>query len=185
MTINQILTEICDPNSLYNEIIENIIYPNLHLKNELISEIAINWLQRGPKIEAIFQNGYLNYYFIMTVKNQIHSSTSSFHKNIRKSVTNSIDDEKNVLQIIFNDGCDDIQLATNNRINLDLLIEILNKIDISFFQREMFRAYHFEGKSYRKIEKEYGVDHVLVWQNVKIVMKKIRIELDIKNTSCV
>ena len=83
MKINDILTEITNKGSIYDEIIDNIITPRFDLKPELISEIAISFLENKIKIEEVYRLGYFKYYFINTVRNQIHSNTSSFHKNIR------------------------------------------------------------------------------------------------------
>jgi hypothetical protein len=80
--INKILTEIATPGSIYDEIIENILQPRLHLKPELISELAISFLENKIKVEEVINKGYFLYYFIRAVSNNVKSNTSPFYKNI-------------------------------------------------------------------------------------------------------
>ena len=81
--LDNILKEISSKGTIYDEIINNIIQPNFHLKPELISEIALSFLENREKIEMVIEQNYFLYYFIRTVKNQIHSKTSGFYKNTR------------------------------------------------------------------------------------------------------
>ena len=68
--LDNILKEISSRGTIYDEIINNIIQPNFHLKPELISEIALSFLENREKIEMVIEQNYFLYYFIRTVKNQ-------------------------------------------------------------------------------------------------------------------
>jgi hypothetical protein len=91
MKINQILEDIANPKSIYSEIMDNVLYEKRHLKNELISEIAVSYLSRPKKIEKIWREGYGRYFFIRTVLNNINSNTSPFYKNCIKTDYELID----------------------------------------------------------------------------------------------
>jgi len=79
--VRDILKEITTPNSIYDEIIDNVIRPNFQIKPELISELAISFLENEKKVNEVIKQGYFLYYFIRAVKNNVHSNTRPFYKN--------------------------------------------------------------------------------------------------------
>lgn len=172
MNINQILEEIMQKNSIYDEIINNLITPRFDLKPELISEIAISFLENKEKIEEIYQQGYFKYYFINVVKNQVHSNTSPFHKNVRIQ-----DYEYNDNTTVLDDNRD-----IENKILFEQKLELINKVykDLkkNWFQSEMFHQYYILNKTYRQIENEFGVDHILVFHTIKKLKTRIKKEVD-------
>jgi hypothetical protein len=78
MNIRQILEEIATNGSIYDEILTNLLSPNLHLKPELISELAISFLENEKKVNEVIKGNYFLYYFIRAAKNNIASNTSPF-----------------------------------------------------------------------------------------------------------
>lgn len=170
--IETIINEIYREGSEYDEIVKNILYPNIELKAELLSEIFITWLEKPEKIIDIYNQGYLKYYFVMAVKNQVKSSTSSFHKNIRKTNNLNIDDVSYDLE--WCDGKDDIEVAIDNYNKLQVLKQGLNNLDINFFDRVMFEEYYYQNKSYRKIGKEYKIHYGVVFNSVKKTIDKLK-----------
>ena len=168
MDINRIIEEICKTGSVYDEIINNIISPRIDLKPQLISEIALNFLENSKKIEKIWQEKYFKYYFIVTVKNQVHSNTSSFHKNVR--IYNDYGNLDNI------DLEDDVTIE--DKIEFENKLAKINKtykeVKKNYFQERMWEEYFINDKTYRQIEKEYGIDHCLVWNNVNTIKKKIK-----------
>ena len=171
MNINQILTEIVTKGSIYDEIINNIISPRLDLKPELISELSISFLENKDKIEKVYEMGYFKYYFINSVKNQVHSKTSPFHKNIR------IKDYDYIQDYIDLPSDDDIQEKILFEERLDLVNEIYKSTNKTWFEDRMWEEYFVNNKTYRQIEKEYGIDHCLIFHNVKKVKNKIQKQL--------
>ena len=170
MNINDIMEDVCRKGSIYNEIIDNILYPRLDLKDALISEVAIYWLNSPDNVVKAWNEGYFKYYFIMTIKNQVKSSTSAFHKNVR--IADHIEYVDNY------DESDD----TEESINYKYFVE--NKLDdienakkyggLKWIEVQLFNEYFNCDKTYREIEDDYGIDHCTVW---KIVNKaKIKIE---------
>lgn len=171
MKINNILIEITTKGSIYDEIMNNILSPRFDLKPELISELAISFLENKDKIEKVYEMGYFRYYFINSVRNQIHSNTSPFHKNNRIKDYDYIQDYTN----IPND--DDIQEKINFEERLDLVNNLYKNTSKNWFEDRMWEEYYVNGKTYRQIEKEYGLDHCLVFHNVKKIKDRIKKQL--------
>jgi hypothetical protein len=170
--VNRLLIEIATPNSIYDEIINNIISPRYDLKPELISEIAISFLENKEKIDEVYRQGYFKYYFINTVKNQVHSNTSSFHKNVR------VKDYEFMDEITLMDDDSDINDKIIFEEKLDTLNKIYKGIKKDWFQATIWDEYFVNNKTYRQIETDWGIDHCLAFHTVKKMKKKIKIELD-------
>jgi hypothetical protein len=168
MKINDILIEITTKGSIYDEIMNNLLSPRFELKPELISELSLSFLENREKIEKVYEMGYFKYYFINSVKNQVHSNTSPFHKNIRIKDYDYLQDYTD----LPND--DDIQEKILFEERLDKVNEIYKLTSKTWFEDRMWEEYFVNGKTYRQIEKEYGLDHCLVFHNVKKVKQKIQ-----------
>ncbi len=175
MKIEDILKKIVTKGTIWDEIIENIIYPKSHLKPELISEIALGYLENKEKIEDIWEKGYFKYYFISTVRNQIRSNTSSFHKNIRITDYNTFEDG---FELTAENNDDDILEKMEIELKISTVKNLLNVIPITWFERQMFIEYYMNHRTYRNIEEEYTLDHVLVWKTVKKVREIVIKELE-------
>lgn len=171
MKINDILVEMTTRGSIYDEIMNNLLNPRTDLKPELISELSISFLENGEKIEQIYNQGYFKYYFINCVKNQVHSNTSSFHKNIRIQDTEIFD---NYLEMGDDTDLED-KIEVEEKLNQ--IQEIYNITKKSWFEDKMWEEYFVNNKTYRQIEKEYGLDHCLVFHNVKKIKQKIQKQL--------
>jgi len=169
--INTILIEITTKGSIYDEIINNLITPRFDLKPELISEISISFLENKEKIEDVYERGYFKYYFINTVKNQIHSNTSSFHKNNRIQDYELYDNYMDVID----DSDIDNKIEFEERLNL--IDKLYTNTKKTWFEATLWEEYFFKNKTYRQIEKEYGLDHVLVFHNVKKIKTRIKKQL--------
>lgn len=172
MVLDNILKEICTSGSIYDEIINNLITPRFDLKPELISEIALSFLENKEKIERIYNEGYFKYYFINVVRFQIHSNTSSFHKNVRikdydfyENITILDDDQDIENKIIFEEKLDKIQ-------------KIYKNISKSWFDNLMWEEYFVKDKTFREIEKDWDIDHVSAFHCIKKM--KIKIKKNIK-----
>lgn len=171
MKINDILIEITTKGSIYDEIMNNLLSPRLNLKPELISEISLSFLENREKIEKVYEMGYFKYYFINTIRNQVHSNTSPFHKNIR------IKDYDYIQDYVDISDDTDIQDKILFEERLDKINKIYKTTSKTWFEDRMWEEYFVNGKTYRQIEKEYGLDHCLVFHNVKKVKQKIQKQL--------
>jgi hypothetical protein len=171
MTINQILVEITRKGSIFDEIMDNVLNPRIDLKPQLISEIAISYLENAEKIEKVYRDGYFKYYFINTIRNQVHSSTSPFHKNNRINQYNYIGE---IMDMIDDD---DIETKIEFEEKLNKINKLYKDTSKTWFEDKMWEEYYINGKTYRQIEAEYGLDHCLVFHNVKKVKEKIKKQL--------
>lgn len=167
--IHQILEEIATPNSIYDEIIENILRPNLHLKPELISELAISFLENKTKVNEVIKQGYFLYYFIRAVKNNVHSNTSPFYKN------NIVRDHFLYENIEIIDE-DDIETKLEKEEKYQLIDKIYTKIPKTYFQEFLWHEYYTKGKTYREIANENGntFSHCLVFHEVKKIKDQLK-----------
>jgi len=171
MKINDILIEITTRGSIYDDIMNNLLTPRIDLKPELISEISISFLENKEKIEKVYEMGYFKYYFINVIKNQVHSSTSPFHKNVR------IKDYDYIQNYVDMADDTDIQEKILFEERLNLVNDIYKNTKKTWFEDKMWEEYFINGKTYRQIEAEYGLDHCLVFHNVKKVKEKIKKQL--------
>lgn len=167
--IRKILEEIADPNSIYSEIIENILRPNLHLKPELISELSISFLENEIKVDEVIKQGYFLYYFIRAVKNNVHSNTSPFYKN---SVVRDHIYYENI-EIIDED---DIQYKIDREEKYQQIDKAYTKIPKTYFQEFLWHEYFTKGKTYREIANENGntFSYCLAFHEVKKVKDQIK-----------
>jgi hypothetical protein len=174
--VDKVLIEIATKGSIYDEIIDNIIQPNFNLKPELISELAISFLENQKKVGEVIKQGYFLYYFIRAVKNNVHSNTSPFYKNTVIKDTlyydniEIIDDEKQI-----DDKMDDEEKYL-------LIDRAYVSIPKNYFQEFVWHEYYSKGKTYRQIanENENVFSHCLVYHEVKKIKDKLKILLEQK-----
>ncbi len=174
--IRQILEEIYTPGSIYDQIIENILRPNLHLKDMLLSEIAISFLEKEDKVNEVIKANYFIYYFIRTVTNNVRSNTSPFYKN------NIVRDH------IVSEGIDiidesDIESKKDKEIKYQKIDRSYVKIPKSYFAEFVWNEYYTLGKTYRQIGEENNMSYSIVFYEVKKIkdeLKKIIGNSDIK-----
>jgi hypothetical protein len=164
--LDNILKEISSKGTIYDEIINNIIQPNFHLKPELISEIALSFLENREKIEMVIEQNYFLYYFIRTVKNQIHSKTSGFYKNTRIKEHIPIDN----IQFI-----DESDLEQKKQIEelYQLIDKSYIKIPKTYFQEYLWHEYYTLNKTHRQIGSENDISHCLSFHEIKKIKEKL------------
>jgi hypothetical protein len=164
--LDNILKEISSRGTIYDEIINNIIQPNFHLKPELISEIALSFLENREKIEMVIEQNYFLYYFIRTVKNQIHSKTSGFYKNTRIKEHIPIDN------IHFIDESD-----LEQKKQIEELYQLIDKsyikIPKTYFQEYLWHEYYTLNKTHRQIGSENDISHCLSFHEIKKIKEKL------------
>jgi hypothetical protein len=167
--IRNLLNEIAKPNSIYDEIIDNIIRPNFHLKPELLSEISISFLENEKKVNEVITKGYFLYYFIRTIKNNVHSNTSPFYKNTT------------IRDHVYYDNIDlvdnsDIELKIEKELKLQRIDKAYTQIPKTYFQEFLWHEYYTMGKTHRQIakENENSFSHCLVFHEVKKIREKLK-----------
>jgi hypothetical protein len=173
--VRDILIQITTPNSIYDEIIDNVIRPNFHLKRELISELSISFLENEKKVNEVIKQGYFLYYFIRAVKNNVHSNTSPFYKNTVIKDTMYYDN----IEIIDED---DIEEKIFNEEKYQLIDKYYTKIPKTYIQEFFWQEYYTQGKTYRQIAKENEnvFSHCLVFHEVSKIKKILQQHIESK-----
>jgi len=166
MDVRTILTQIATNGSIYDEVINNLITPHFELKPELISELSISFLENEIKINEVIKQGYFFYYFIRATKNQIHSNTSSFHKNVRIRENVYIDN-------IDLEDLTDIELKEEKEEKYRIIDRNFVKIQKTHFQNHLWVQYFHEGKTHRKIASDMNISHCLSWHEIKKIEKEL------------
>ena len=145
------------------------ITSNHPLKEELRSELFLILSEMSSeKIERAFNENYLNYLCVSIVKNQYHSSTSSFHKTFRKWKGVEGVDLENI-----EDESDWSEREGMLKLVEDIVERRLNMVD-----KELFKIYYKMGRydrelgdlrdkdckkatsSYRKMEKKLSLEAI-------------------------
>lgn len=174
MNIRQILQEIATKGSIYDEVMDNLLTPHLHLKPELISELSISFLENEKKVNEVIKGNYFLYYFIRAVSNNIKSSTSPFHKNVRIKDNMFIDN-------IDMEDMTDIELKIEKEEKYKLIDRNYIRIQKTHFQDLLWTQYFVEGKTHRQIGNELDISHCLSWHEIKKIkdelVKKIKKDL--------
>jgi hypothetical protein len=166
MNIRQILEEIATEGSIYDEVLTNILHPNLHLKPELISELAISFLENENKVNEVIKANYFLYYFIRAAKNNVASNTSPFHKNVRIKDNMFIDN-------IDLEDLTDIELKLEKEEKYKLIDRNYVKIKKTHFQDVLWTQYFIEGKTHRQIGKEQQISHCLSFHEIRKIKEEL------------
>jgi len=166
MNIRQILEEIATKGSVYDEIMDNLLTPHLHLKPELISELAISFLENETKVNEVIKANYFLYYFIRAAKNNIASNTSPFHKNVRIKDNMFIDN-------IDLEDLTDIELKKEKEEKYKLIDRNYTKIKKTHFQDLLWTQYFVQGKTHREIARDLEISHCLSWHEIKKVKDEL------------
>jgi hypothetical protein len=166
MNIRQILEQIATKGSVYDEIMDNLLTPNLHLKPELISELSISFLENETKVNEVIKGNYFLYYFIRAAKNNIASNTSPFHKNVRIKDNMFIDN-------IDLEDLTDIELKMEKEEKYLLIDKNYIKIKKTHFQDLLWTQYFVQGKTHREIARDLEISHCLSWHEIKKVKDEL------------
>jgi DNA-directed RNA polymerase specialized sigma24 family protein len=117
------------------------------------------------KILNIFNAGQMQYWLSGVIINQTHSSTSPFFKNYKKALP--IDEW--AAEVEWGDIEKDIQLSE--------IEKALSKLD--WYDREVFKMYFYERKSYRAIQKETKIHYTAIGKTVRQTIENIKRDLAI------
>ena len=114
----------------------------------------------------VIEQNYFLYYFIRTVKNQIHSKTSGFYKNTRIKEHIPIDN----IQFI-----DESDLEQKKQIEelYQLIYKSYIKIPKTYFQEYLWHEYYTLNKTHRQIGSENDISHCLSFHEIKKIKEKL------------
>lgn len=174
MCIENLIKEIEDPKSIYYEAVDNILTYNVskEMRYCLMSEVYLAILEKGEEeINIMLEAGWFKYWFIRVLMNQVKSSSSPYYKNCIKTIA-SVELEpymeykyNNIYDYNDTEYFDDMKESVKNARDL---------IKCNWFDAEVFRMYYDEKMSFRDIERETGIDHVLAWNSINKNKKKLK-----------
>ncbi|NBW12731.1 MAG: sigma-70 family RNA polymerase sigma factor [Caulobacteraceae bacterium] len=170
--INDLLCIICNKKSDYYQIMLNITNDESIIP-ELISEIAVSYLSNTDKINSVIQSGWIKFFFIRTVLNQIKSSTSPLYKYRNIQNNEFIDNFLNLYD--SEDTIEEKKTIEQRYIQID---KGYVRVPKTYFEEYIFQEYFKKGKTYREIAKDMNVSHSLVFIHLKDLLKKIRKKID-------
>lgn len=170
--LNELLILLCKKDSEYYQIMLNITN-NTEIIPELISEISVSYLSNREKVDEIIQAGWVKYFFIRTVLNQIKSSTSPLYK-YRKILNNEFIDSFNDV-LVDEDIIEEKKQIEERYLQIDRAYVRVKK---TYFEEYIYQEYFKKGKTYREIGKEMGVSHSLVYVNLKQTLQKIKLKIE-------
>lgn len=183
MEVNQILETIMKDGTRMNTTVKRYAvnewgaYCKTTFSN-LVSEIAIDYLNRRQRIESIPDKEVV-YYLAATCLNMVASSTSKYHKNVRKTL-NTNKKQEPIWELIEGEDKGDEEIKRKVTLEKDLnnvytILEWLyDNNHITWFDKEMFLEYHLEEKSYRQMGRRYDITIRHIWLSVTGVADKIK-----------
>lgn len=178
MEINQILNDLTVKGTVYNDIILTNLGPHKHLEGALISELALIILEQQEKVLKSVNEGWFKYWLVKVIQNQIKSSTSPFHKNVRETIHTKLKGETIEVDYVEIEDEDDLTDKLIIEEQLNLIEECREELKVNFFDAEVFKLYYDEGLSYREIERNFDIDHCLAWNSVKKTRTKLKKLID-------
>jgi hypothetical protein len=164
--LNKFLESLLDVDSEYYQIMLNIVQ-NENLIPPLVSEISLSYLENREQIESVIEQGYIKYFFIRTILNQVKSSTSPFHKNNR-IVKEEFPSNINIIDE------NDIELKEEKELKYLLLDYAYVRVPKTYFQTYIFQEYFNKHKTYREIALDMGISHSLVFVNLKKILDEMK-----------
>lgn len=176
-TIHTVLTYIASAGTIFDQFIDNIIAPNYEQKPELISELAVSFLSNEESVNKAIRGNYFQYYFINAVKNQVHSKTSSFHKNVRRT-REQFSEPLGTWALSIPDDEQELRDKELIEEKYNMLNEILEDTNVSWFEKEIYDLYFNKNYTYRQIEAETNIDHCLAWVTVDKIKKRIKKQIN-------
>ncbi len=139
---------------------DNILAPNYHLKPALLSEVAIQLYNQKKKAETAYKDGWFKFLFISMCSNQVKSSTSSFHRINRQTLSTRHNKYFDKINDEMNSGFsieEHEDLQENQSHQLTLIRTAMKNVEphCQWVENEMGRLHYGEGLSFRKIESFY------------------------------
>jgi hypothetical protein len=136
------------------------------MKPELISELAISFLEKEDKVNEVIEKGYFLYYFLRSVTNNVRSNTSPFYRN-------NIVKERFLFDNIDIVDESDIDTKQEKEIKFQKIDRAYTKIPKSYFQEFVWHEYYSKGKTYREIGAENEMSYSIIFYEIKKIKDQL------------
>ncbi len=174
MSLDEFLYDMATPTGFYYSIIMNIVEDD-KVARALVSELSLYYLERREETTKKINEKNFKYWFIRTVINQVKSKSSPFYKNYVK-IYSDVDISKysELLEDVSDDDIEHKIIKERKHKWLESIIEGKSDVKMTWFENQMFKLYYIEGKTYRAIQDEWGVNFLTVFNTVKELKEKIK-----------
>lgn len=137
--------------------------------DDLISDCILSLLEKGPDyLSQLLRDNKVQHYLVKMAYIQYNSSTSPFHLKYRKN---------NQLQSLDNTHKELEEEKKDEEYNIDKFASDV-KIYIGklpFYQRELATQHFIQGKSQRKMSKQYNINRVHISKDINLIKKNMQI----------
>lgn len=144
---------------IYKEVLGKY-FPKKEIREEFFQELALYLCENKEKVVDIYNKKYFQYYFITICKNQVKSSSSSWHLNFRKKpylLIESLPEQQGEISPLFEDSPETIEKDRQHKLNIiDKALSHYQSLDPKFkLQADLFKAHYKDGLSIRQISKKF------------------------------
>jgi DNA-directed RNA polymerase specialized sigma24 family protein len=137
--------------------------------DDLISDCILSLLEKGPDyLSQLVRDNKVQHYLVKMAYIQYNSSTSPFHLKYRKSLKlQSLDDTHKEVKQEQNG-----EEYNTDKFAKDVKIYIGN---LPFYQKELATQHFIQGKSQRKMSKQYNINRMHISKDIKLIKKNMQI----------
>lgn len=177
--INKIIMEVFKEGSIYHDIIDSLLikYNIDKNRNEIISEIAIDWLNFPDKVIKVYNKPdkkELQFYFIKSLRNMLIGKNGFVNKEKIKNKSYSLIDNYNYDK--YPD--DEDQSIIIKQHYKDIMYDTFNNCGLTWVEYETYKEYIINFNSYRKMKSFYNISKDEIGFKVKTAKQKINKYLD-------
>lgn len=171
MDKNEILTDLYNSEE-FDTLIKKLMRDDVCYFEDFKQELFLILSQKSSQtIEEAYEDCSLDFYIVRIILNQVRSKTSPFFKTYKKG--NDLFHKYEVEDDVLIDRSQEYK-------EFDILKYCAENDILSWYETEVLSAYYRLGRfkpkdktSFRKLEKEYGIDHVSLCITVKEAKDKI------------
>lgn len=179
MKKNEILTDLFKSEE-FDKLIKRLMRTDVYFFDDFKQDLFLILSKvENDRIEEMYENCTLDFFIVRIILNQVRSKTSPFYKTYKKNrVKNNyfeFDEETYLYEYEYKEF-DVLKYCAENDI-------------LTWYETEILSAYYRLGRfkpedktSFRKLEDEYGIDHVSLYQTVNEAKDKIIEHLEKQGT---
>jgi len=129
------------------------------------------------KLIAAERGGFLKWYLIRILKNQIWSTTSYFYRENHHRINYDIDVDRSEGLAIIDNGHIVFETENSTKEYMKIVNEILKTK--KWYQREIFNLYFSNpDATFRSIQKETKISHSTIWKIIREISDEIKQTID-------
>jgi len=191
-TIQQMF-HLCQSDCIYDEALRKY-FPKKDIRDEFSQEIWLHIFEHPDKMLEVYNKRYFRYYFLNIVRNQVMSSSSSWHKKFRKpnfELVEKLPEQTEEMECFIDEELErDIKIRKTKIKLINKAIKHYMDLDPAFKPNaDFFKEHYINGLSIRAIGKKYfdtphSVVHEYIQEariKIKFYITKYHSNLNLKN----